>query len=455
MNDQSELNFSLPEKKASRTGLSVVIVLLVCIMASQMGLFFVMRQPPASPLVETTTHLNAEQTRALATKLAQRSLYDQAAKTWQAYISHTSLSKSEQAKALFQVALMLEKSDQYDEAIAYLYRSELTEDLPDLATEIDAHVKTCFEKLGRFSALRYELMQRTSLKGTPDTAGKVIAEIGPEKITEADLTAQIESMIDSQLAPMQAYMSPDQVLAQKKRMLEQVKTSKAKQDFLNSHLAQEILYREAVAGNLLQDAAVKSQLNSMTRSLLAQTLLKQALASKINITDSDLQTYYTAHQDQYKDPQKARIARLLTDTQDSAKALITDYQNGQDFEALVLAHSKDDQTKANKGVIDADVTQNSPLPSIGNVPELNKAIFAALPGAVLEQPFQSEQGWEIIKVLSQQPERPKTFDEVSQQVMQELTQQKQQEVQQELIQSLMDKYNVVIHPIQKKTDQPE
>lgn len=454
MDNQNQLNFSLPEKKTKSTGTPVVIALLVCVVAAQAGLFFVMRQATALPIIETTTHLDAEQTRALATKLAQRSLYDQAAKTWQAYVAHTALSKEDQAKALFQVAMMLEKAGQYDEAITYLYRSELTAEHPDLATEIDAHIKTCFEKLGRFSALRYELMQRTSLQNTPDAAAKVVAEIGPEKITEADLTAQIESMIDSQLAPMQAHMSTDQIQAQKKRMLEQVKTSKAKQDFLNSHLAQEILYREAVAGNLLEDAAVKSQLNTMTRSVLAQTLLQQELASKINITDSDLQTYYAAHENQYKDPQKARIARLLTDTEDSAKALITQVQDGETFEALVQAHSKDDPTKANRGAINVDVVPGSLIPQIGSVPDLNKAIFEAQPGAVLETPFKSEHGWEIVKVLSQQPERQKTFDEVSQEVMQALTQQKQQEVQQALIQNLMDKYNVVIHPFQEKPEEP-
>ncbi len=454
MSDQDQLNFSLPEKKTKSSGMPVVIVLLVCVVAAQVGLFLKMQQTPVAPIADTTSHLSTDQTRALATKLAQRGLYDQAARTWQTYVAHTDLSKPDQAKALFQVALMLEKAAKYDEAITYLYRSELTADVPDLTTEIDAHVKTCFEKLGRFSALRYELMQRTSLEDTPDAGARIVAEIGPEKITDADLTAQIESMIDSQLAPMQAYMSAEQIQAQKNRMLEQVKTSKAKQEFLNNHLAQEILYRDAVAGNLLEDAAVKSQLNSMTRSVLAQTLLKQELASKINITDSDLQTFYSARKDQYKDPPKARIARLLTDTEDSALAVMAQYLDGEEFDALVQAHSTDDATKANKGVVDVDVVQGASIPKIGNVPDLNKAIFEALPGAVLETPFKSEHGWEIVKVISQQPPRQKTFDEVSQEVMQALTQQKQQEVQQDLIETLMNKYHVVIHPIQDKPEDP-
>ncbi|MCP4455576.1 MAG: hypothetical protein GY809_29300, partial [Planctomycetes bacterium] len=71
-----------------------------------------------------------------------------------------------------------------------------------------------------------------------------------------------------------------------------------------------------------------------------------------------------------------------------------------------------------------------------------------------ETPFKSEHGWEIVRVISQQPPRQETFDEVSQEVMQALTQQKQQEVQQDLIETLMDKYNVVIHAIQAKPEDP-
>ncbi len=92
-----------------------------------------------------------------------------------------------------------------------------------------------------------------------------------------------------------------------------------------------------------------------------------------------------------------------------------------------------------------DVTPGSHVPVIGNAPDLNSAIFQAQAESVLEQPFKTDKGWEVVKVDSFQAERQKSFDEVSQEVMRTLSSQKQQEVQQEYIQQMMDKYQVIIH----------
>ena len=238
-------------------------------------------------------------------------------------------------------------------------------------------------------------------------------------------------------------------------MLDQFKTSKAKEQFLNQYLAQEILYRQAVEQNLLQDTAVKEQLNAMTRSVLAQELMNRELASKINITESDLQTYYNANKDHYLEPEKARIRRILVTSEETANNIIQQCKDGKDFTELVKTYSQDAQTKDKNGAIDTDVEKGSYVPIIGNAPELNTAIFAAPPGTVIETPFKSEHGWEVIKVDSQQPERQKSFDEVRQEVMQTLMQQKQQEVQQDLIRQMMNKYNVVIHTSAFSTPQQQ
>jgi hypothetical protein len=165
-------------------------------------------------------------------------------------------------------------------------------------------VKDCFEKLGMFSALRYELMDRTSLKSEEKAGGKIVAEIGPEKITAADLDSFIESTIDNQLAPMAAFMTAEQRNEQKKKMLEQYKTPAAKTQFLQSWLAQEILYRDALEQELMQQPEVKQVLEEVTRGVLSSRLMNKELAEKINVTETDLRTYYQANKDKYVEPAK-------------------------------------------------------------------------------------------------------------------------------------------------------
>jgi len=203
---------------------------------------------------------------------------------------------------MFQVGTLLEKAGQLEEAIEYFYRSESVAKLNELSGQINTHIKDCFEKLGKFSALRYELMDRTSMAGSAQSGAKVVAEIGPEKITEADLDAIIENNIDNQLEPMAAFMTAEQLSEQKAKMLEQYRSSQAKSRFLQSWLAQEILYRQALKDGLSEDVQVKKLLDELARGVLSQEMMSRQLAAKINITESDVQTYYNANKEKYIEP---------------------------------------------------------------------------------------------------------------------------------------------------------
>jgi parvulin-like peptidyl-prolyl isomerase len=114
----------------------------------------------------------------------------------------------------------------------------------------------------------------------------------------------------------------------------------------------------------------------------------------------------------------------------------------------------DTATKEKGGRMDSPVSQDGPIPGMGNVPDLQKAIFAASSPVLLESVYQTNRGWEIVKLLSIRAQRQKGFDEVRQEVMMSITREKQQEVQQDLIQQMQDKYDVIVHTSAfGKTDQ--
>ena len=300
---EEKLDFSLPEnkRKSSFTFGSVIILLLVLIALGAANLLIKSgnhRLSAESP----TLSLLPEQTKQLATKLASRNLYTRAAKVWQDYLSAGKLSDAEHAKTLFQIGTLLEKAASFAEAIEYYYRSEAIAKLDELEPQINSHVKNCFEKLGKFSALRYELMDRTSFEKSSSAGSKILAEIGPEKITESDLDALIETTIENQLAPMTAFMTTVQLNEQKKKMLQQYKEPAAKGQFLQSWIMQEIMYRQALEDELSRNPKVKSFINELTRSALSQQLMNQQLAGKVNITETDLQTYYQANKEKFIEP---------------------------------------------------------------------------------------------------------------------------------------------------------
>jgi hypothetical protein len=300
---EDKLNFSLPKEKggkskANKTTITLILLLLVLttliLLAELSG--------RDSTNEKKNAALSAEKTKELASKLAQRNLYKQAAMVWQDYLGKGELTDAERAKTLFQIGTLLEKAGLYEQAIESYYRSELTAKPGELEREINVHIQNCFERLGKFSVLRYELMDRTSFKETAPAGSKIVAEIGAEKFTEADIDGIIERAIDNQLASFAAFMTTEQLNEQKKNMLEQYKSPQARNQFLQTWVTEEILYRQALEDGLAEKEEVKQIIGDLTRSLLSQQLINQQLADKIHITETDLQTYYQANRDKFVMP---------------------------------------------------------------------------------------------------------------------------------------------------------
>ena len=442
-----KLDFSLPEKQRRNNILNKisVLMLLILIALTTANLLTGSSQKTHPAKGAATSYLSAQQTKQLAAKLAQRNLYSRAVKVWQDYLNAAELTDPERAKVLFQIGTLLEKADSHAEAIEYYYRSEIAAKLDELEPQINTHIKDCFEKLGKFSALRYELIDRTSFKKSSEAGGKIIAEIGAEKITEADLDATIENSINNQLAPMSAFMTAEQLNEQKKKMLEQYRNLEAREQFLRAWLAQEVLYRQALQEQITEKAEVKKLLEDVSRGVLSQQMMNQHLADKIHITETDIQTYYTANKNKFVEPAKAKISHILVEDQQQANELIDRIKGGEDFGKLAKEFSKDEGTKETNGKIDIDVNKGSYIPVIGESKELNDKIFSTNAPTLLDEPVKTEKGWEIVKVEEITAERQKSFDEVGQEVMSTLLSQKRQDVQQDYIKEMMDKYNVIIH----------
>lgn len=440
-----KLDFSLPQKKPQGSAVGALTVLLLIVLVVLAAANLVVTRSGRSPAPAGGQGLSAEQVKDLASKLAQRDLYQQAAAAWQNYLTTARLTGSEEAKTHFQIGTLLEKAGLYGDAIEHYYRSEAAGEVKELQSDLNAHVKECFEKLGKFSALRYELMDRTSLNPSQPAGGKIVAEIGAEKVTEAQLDAKIEESIENQLEPMKAFVTPEQLNEQKKRALEQSRNPKTRQEFLEGWLAQEILYRQALQEKLSDKPEVRRAVHDLTRQALSQQLMNEQIAAKIHVTDSDLQTYYAANKDKYLEPERAKISHILVKEEGQASDLLKRLKDGADFVALAKESSLDEATKGNGGRIAEDVLKGARVPGIGDANEINASIFAAGAPAVLEKPFKTDKGWEIVKVEEKHAQRQKGFDEVQQQVAMQLLGQKREEVQREYIKEMMDTHQMVIH----------
>jgi parvulin-like peptidyl-prolyl isomerase len=440
---EQKLDFSLPKDKEKKgaSQAPVIVLLIAAVILSGTSLYLNVNGRRAEQAAGT--HLSPQQMNDLVSKLSSRGLYDRAAIAMKEYVGHTNLGVADSAKAFFQIGDLLASAGKYDEAVEYYYRSEMFGKVAD-EQQMNAKLKDCFEKMGKFSALDREIASRTSIGGEAKADSPVVAEIGTEKLTAQKLDEMIEQQIDDQMARYAAFLKPEQMNERKKEMVRQYTEPETRQKFLEAWLGQEVLYRQAMEKGLADKPQVKRTVETMAKSIVAEQAMNEEVAGKVSITETDAKTWYEAHKSEYVEPAKAQISHILVDDESKAKEVLEKAKGG-DFAALAKEYSKDNETKDKGGKVDAETTKGEYVAGVGNSKELNEKIFAMKEPALVSDAVKTEKGWEVVKVDNLTPERQKSFDDVRDTIYQQLRGEKTRDVQQAYVKQLMDKFNVVVH----------
>jgi peptidyl-prolyl cis-trans isomerase C len=399
--------------------------------------------------------LPAEEEKTLALKLERQGLGDAAAEAWKGYLSAARLDPREQANVWYRIGKICQEAGRHEKALDAYYRSESLAKVDELAPEIGRRTQDCLEALGKFAALRHERADRAEQKpaGAP-AGGEVVAEIGREKITKGRLDRMIEEQIERQLAQFAAALPPDQRRQQKEAMLQRLASAQAREQLLHQFITRELLYRQAREAKLAEDPGVRDLLADAEKSILAQQAMERELGDKIRITESDLRTYYAAHQKEYAQPERAQISHLLAPDEKSADAALKRLRDGAAFDALAKELSADAATKEKGGAIDGWVEKGAPIPGVGSSPDAAAAVFATEAGKTADKVVKSDKGFHVIHVRQREPERQKPFDEVRQDVYRALRSAKERDVQHDLFERLKARHAVVIHPAATSGDKP-
>jgi parvulin-like peptidyl-prolyl isomerase len=278
------------------------------------------------------------------------------------------------------------------------------------------------------------------------TGDRVVAEIGPQKITASDLDRQIERQIDRQLSQLSSYLPEEARNRQKENLLKQLTTASQRRGLLNQLILEEILYRRALESKMTDDPHVRDLLGSQERSLLARMVIEKEFAEKIKITPVDLHTYYEAHKKEFVTPERIKIAHILLPNETDANNALNTMKTADDFEDLAKNISMDEATRDNGGRIPGWIEKDDEIiPGIGKSADAQRIIFATDTGRVASEPVITDKGAHVIKVLEHEKERQKGFDEVKNDVFRSLRSQKERDVQQRLLHELEKQYDVVIH----------
>src|SRR5438874_1291115 len=148
---------------------------------------------------------------------------------------------------------------------------------------------------------------------------------------------------------------------------------------------------------------------------------RDQLRSRVTVAPQDIESYYNSNVQQFQTPEQVRASHILLKTEGKDEAAVRKQAEdilkqaktpGADFAALAKKYSEDDGSKATGG--DLDYFSKGRM-----VPEFEQAAFTMQPGQISDL-VKSQFGFHIIKVVDKKPAATRTLDEVRPQIQQTL-----------------------------------
>lgn len=179
----------------------------------------------------------------------------------------------------------------------------------------------------------------------------VVATIGNEKITDADIDALLSQIPEQARA---RYDSPE-----------------GRRGFVSELTEIKMLALAAKKKGLDKDPDMKIKLDFVYDQILARGLAESAL-DQIKISEEEISKYYTENKDKFNAGARVKLRHILVGSEDEAKTILTQLKKGGDFSKLATEKSKCPSSKqggdlgwATKGMM---------------VPEFEKVAFALKKG---------------------------------------------------------------------------
>ncbi len=256
---------------------------------------------------------------------------------------------------------------------------------------------------------------------------KILAQVGPYQLTEAQLNAQVAEM------PAQIQV----LLAHQPEL---------KKELVNRWIEISLLSLEAEKEGLNEDPLVKARIQQARSAILAQELIRRQIIGKTEINDAEARKYYQENKAQFSQPERIKARHILIAVEDPASAdskkaarekaekILARVRAGEDFAELAKKYSDDPGSREKGG--DLGFFSRGQM-----IEPFEKAAFSLKVGEIaglVESPF----GYHIIKLEERQPAQTTPYEKVKEQVREKALEAKRESVLEAYLQQLRKKYPV-------------
>ena len=224
---------------------------------------------------------------------------------------------------------------------------------------------------------------------SPEQAALVVAKVGDRTITLGDYAATLERM--DQFDRLR-YQSPER----RKELLQEI-------------IDVELLAEDARKRKLDQEPETQQAIRQILRDAILADI-KRDLPAPADIPEAEVRAYFEAHRNDYRDPERRRVAELVVKDKETANKVIAlaKKTNSREWGELYRTHSV---VPLRKGPDGQPLEMAGDLGLVGPpgdprgdnprvLPEVRRAVFEIGEiGEVLARPVQTSAGFHIVRLL--------------------------------------------------------
>jgi peptidyl-prolyl cis-trans isomerase C len=273
---------------------------------------------------------------------------------------------------------------------------------------------------------------------SPELAKRVLAKVGNHEITLGEYAATLERMDPFERL---RYQSADR-----------------RKQLLNELIDLELLAEEARRRGLDKQPETQERVRQMLRDeLLAQ--VRGAASSPSEVSEADARRYYDEHRDDFREPERRRVAHIALSSEADAKALLERAQaaSAAEWGKLVAEKSRDAKTKPSAslppelagdlGIVGPPNHPRGANPAVAE--PLRAAVFEVEKvGGVLPRVVAAAGAFHIVRMTGKTDARDRTFADADRSIRVALVQERIRAREAELEAELKKKYPVTIDDAQ-------
>jgi tetratricopeptide (TPR) repeat protein len=436
MNQQNnpQLQLGRPPKEMRTSGARSVKVwhaLLFLLQGAVLVCLLFLLAQPANRQATVPPEAMADDLREAATQLEEKSLWEEAAKAWRAYLQ-VAPQATDRAEILYRMGKLFMQAEQYSDAVTALVRADVAaRDDANLQSKIGQQLVECLRQMGHYGEVERELSRRVEAGGEQTGRGEVLARMAGDDLTEADLDLMIQRLVDRTIAAQGVTLDP----AARESMLKRFSDPRMRQQMLQQLLQTELFCRRARESDMELDQQPDFQqaVQFMADNLLANRFLAKQLET-IQPTNVDIDAYYQANQDRYRKPESLQLQWIQLKDGETAESLLGQIQSAEDFRRLVLERRGQDGELPPPAVVE----KGRPASLFEDV----ELLFQLNEEQWTQQAVAGRDGNYLVLVEKKIAASLPPLDEIRRQVENDYTRIKQQELVEKLFRELMTRYDV-------------